>query len=93
MSTTSNTIPSKDAPVTKVAEHATEHAKLALNKPMLLGTFGSAEKLGALIRMPSGDTVKVTEGESTRIGSIEGIADGEVIITQNGSTTRLSMPR
>lgn len=77
---------------TEVTTHATEPSMLTLNKPVLLGTFGSPEKPGALIRMPSGDVMKVSKGENTRVGKILGISEGEVIVATFGRTTRLTMP-
>lgn len=77
----------------EVAAHATQTSTLPLNKPVLLGTFGSSEIPGALIRLPSGDVVKVSKGETTRIGVIVGISEGEVIVARHGRTTRLTMPR
>lgn len=82
-----------EAASAEVAEHATETAKLPLNRPVLLGTFGSSEMPGALIRLTSGDVVKVAKGENTRIGEIVAIAEGEVIVAQNGRTTRMTIPR
>ncbi len=81
----------KDSPP-QVATHATETSTLALNKPVLLGTFGSPEKPGALIRMPSGHVEKVSKGESTRVGKVVGISEGEVIVARHGHTSRLTMP-
>ena len=82
-----------DAPTSQVAEHATESDALALDKPVLLGTFGSPETPRALVRLPAGDVVKVTKGQMTRFGKILGIGNGQVIVLHDGRTTRLVMPR
>lgn len=76
----------------EVAAHATQTSTLPLNKPVLLGTFGNADAPGALLRLRSGNVVKVSPGENLRIGKVVGIAEGEVIIARRGRTTRLTMP-
>ena len=82
-----------DGPTSQIAQHSTQSDALPLNRPVLLGTFGTPESPGALIRLSSGDVVKISIGQLTQIGEILGIADGEVMIVQNGRTARFGMPR
>ena len=89
MSKTKN---SASAATPEIAANATEANALPLNRLVLLGTFGDAKAPAALIRMPSGDVVKVTKGEKTKMGEVVGISDGLVIFAKHDRTTRLSMP-
>lgn len=87
-----NTSP-ETAANSKVADAATETTALRLNNVALLGTFGSAEAPGALIRLPAGKILKVTTGDTTSIGKVMGISQSELLLARGGRTVRLAMPR
>jgi hypothetical protein len=89
-STSDNT--TGDATASQAAARATQTNVLPLDRPALLGTFGTSEKPGALVRLSSGDVVSLSEGQLTQIGEVLVIANGEVIVAKNGQNIRLVIP-
>ncbi|UYV39036.1 hypothetical protein N4R57_08500 [Rhodobacteraceae bacterium D3-12] len=77
----------------KVATAATETTAMRLNNVALIGTFGSADAPGALIRLPAGKILKVSTGDQTTIGKVVGISQSELLLAKGGRTLRLAMPR
>ena len=77
----------------KAAEIATTQARLNLRKTILLGTFGSESAPGALLRLPSGDVIRVTRGDPVAGGEIAAIDADKVVIAHGGRTTVLTAPR
>ncbi len=75
-----------------VAKLATETGVLAMGELALIGTFGTAEDIGALLRTSIGRIIKVRKGETTSVGQIAGIEAGMVMLRRRGKTVRLAVP-
>ncbi|WP_322865667.1 hypothetical protein U5922_005335 [Aquicoccus sp. G2-2] len=82
-----------EANLEHVTELATSSAWLNLDQTILLGTFGAEDDLGALLRLPSGDVLKVHKGDQFGEGEIIAIGGGHVIIDRTGGTTMLQQPQ
>lgn len=77
---------------TPAGDLATITNALPLTKLTLLGTFGPTGNESALFRLPRGTIRKAQTGDRVARAEIIAISDGEVILHQNGKTTRLKMP-
>ncbi|WP_171099465.1 MULTISPECIES: hypothetical protein [unclassified Ruegeria] len=74
-------------PNISVENAATQRGALKKNATALLGIFGPATKMRALVRLSSGRVREVTPG--SRVGSGKVIAiDAEGILLQHGGETR-----
>ena len=58
----------------------------------LLGVFGPADDLAALVRAPGGTIRRVTTGQKISAGRIVGIDENGLILEKNGRTRRLALP-
>ncbi len=76
-----------------VAQHATETEILPRGKPVLVGVFGSAGKMRALLRYPGGRIVKLRVGSRAGWGRVVGIDFDGLAIARNGRLRRLRVPR
>lgn len=76
-----------------VAQHATQPDALDFSMLNLLGIFGPANDLRALVRMPGGKVRKVQTGQRLGWGKVVGIDESGVMIVKNGRTTRIDMPQ
>ncbi|MEZ5714456.1 MAG: pilus assembly protein PilZ [Paracoccaceae bacterium] len=76
----------------KAARLATQSVALKPTGLLLLGTFGSAARPGALLRLEGGETARVTPGDSLGDGTVLAIADGRVVIETAGQTVTLRLP-
>lgn len=77
----------------KVARAATQDTSLKLDQAALLGTFGKPDKPEALIRLPAGKILKVKPGDKTTIGKVVSISSTALVLSNNGRSIRLAMPR
>ncbi|MBB96262.1 MAG: hypothetical protein CML68_16925 [Rhodobacteraceae bacterium] len=75
-----------------VAGPATQSADLSRNQPVVIGIFGPANALNAMVRLPGGRTVTVAPGEKLRGRQVLAIDDHGVILAQGGRQERLSLP-
>ena len=76
----------------KVADLATQSDALNQNSLALMGLFGPAQDLSALMRLPSGRVRRVTRGTRLSSGRVVGIDSHGVLLEKNGTTHRLAMP-
>ena len=76
----------------KVAQLATRSKALNPSSLTLMGLFGPAENLSALMRLPSGRVRRVSRGTRLPSGRIVGIDANGVLLEKNGTTRRLAMP-
>ncbi|PCJ05617.1 MAG: hypothetical protein COB16_15445 [Rhodobacteraceae bacterium] len=76
----------------KVAQLATQSKALNQHSLTLMGVFGPAEDLSALMRLPSGRVRRVNRGTRLPSGRIVGIDEKGVLLEKNGRTRRLAMP-
>lgn len=75
-----------------VGDMATVRRKLNLNRTTLLGTFGDESALSALLRLPSGEVLRIAQGDEVWGGTIAAIGPGEVIIAQGSKTQTYRLP-
>ena len=76
----------------KVARLATQDKALNQSSLTLMGVFGPAEDLSALMRLPSGRVRRVDRGTRLPSGRVVGIDAKGVLLEKNGATHRLSIP-
>jgi len=71
---------------------ATREGALPHSGLSLLGVFGPADNLAALVRAPGGAIRRVTTGQQLSAGRIVGIDENGLILKKNGRTRRLALP-
>lgn len=76
-----------------VARDATQGSGLNLSQVNLLGTFGPSRSPRALVRMPSGQVVKVSVGDRMDGGRVSEIRQGQLRYVKSGRNVTLTMPR
>jgi len=76
----------------KVAHLATQSDALNQTSLTLMGLFGPAQDLSALMRLPSGQMRRVKRGTRLTSGRIVGIDSQGVLLEKHGTTRRLNMP-
>ena len=74
-----------------VAKIATETANL--KSIAVIGIFGSATNLTALIREHNGDIARVTVGDSFNGGVVRAIDEDSVVLSRRGKTKVMKLPR
>ena len=75
-----------------VAQLATQNKALDQSSLALMGIFGPAENLTALIRLPGGRIRRVNRGARLPAGRVVGIDTKGVLLEKNGATHRIAMP-
>ncbi len=81
------------ATTSKAQAAATETALLPLHEIALLGTFERKDSVHALIRTKRGAVAHVTLGDRVERREVVAIQSGRVILSRNGRTETLEMPR
>ncbi len=95
------TTPQADAPAPttpRVAaapapEDATDGNALRLDRPSLIGVYGTQSNRRALVRLPNGRFVKVQVGDRVDGGRVSDIDLDQLRYTKGGRAVSLSMPR
>ena len=87
MATTEKNLPTP----ANVAKIATETANL--NPIAVIGIFGSATSLSALIREHNGDIARVTVGDSFNGSVVQAIDEDSVVLSRGGKTKVMKLPR
>ncbi|SFR56982.1 hypothetical protein [Litoreibacter janthinus] len=82
-----------DTPLDKVGELATKPNRLNLDRETVIGIFGKENDLGALLRLPTGDIVRIKTGDTALGGVVKAIGDNSVIILAEGRTRRLRLKK
>ncbi|UWQ89944.1 hypothetical protein QEZ52_14290 [Aliisedimentitalea scapharcae] len=75
-----------------VAAHATEISVLNRNALNLLGLFGPAQDMRALVRLPGGRVIQVARGSRLSGETVAAIDETGVILQKRGQTRRIAMP-
>jgi hypothetical protein len=75
-----------------VAQYATRPHVLKRSRTSLLGLFGPADKMRALVRLPGGKVQQVEPGQRLAGGRIVAIDADGIMLLKNGETGRLSIP-
>ncbi len=75
-----------------VADLATQADTLPSESLILIGLFGPADNLRALLRRSSGKTLMVKIGDKTPKGHVAAIDPEGVILQTRSKTEKLSMP-
>ena len=75
-----------------VAAQATLSNALNASALNLLGVFGPADDLRALVRLPGGRVQQVATGHRLSWGRIVGLDDTGRMVLKNGRTRRIAMP-
>ncbi|MFD1509321.1 pilus assembly protein PilZ [Lacimonas salitolerans] len=75
-----------------VTDLATRQAALPGRTPILIGTFGAAEALHALLRLPSGQVARVSPGDQVDGLHVTAIAPGMLQGERRGRPMTLTMP-
>ena len=76
----------------KAERLATVSVPLERNGLILLGTFGSDARPGALLRLPNGKTQRVEPGDSLGDSTVLAVASGSVVVKSAGRTMTLKQP-
>ncbi len=76
----------------KAERLATVSVPLNRNGLILLGTFGSDARPGALLRLPNGKTQRVEPGDSLGDSTVLAVASGSVVVKSAGQTMTLKQP-
>ena len=84
---------SKSGGARKVESLATSRVSDNLNKLIVLGTFGTTSRPGALLRLSTGRVKKVSIGDRVAGGKILGISDGAVVLWKSGANKTLRAPQ
>ncbi len=74
------------------ARLATREAVLPMRALSLLGTFGTADALQALLRTPRGNILRVHAGDTVGGDRIAAVESGLVVLERQGKTRVLRMP-
>lgn len=75
-----------------VAAQATTSGVLDRNDLALIGLFGQAGDLRALVRLPNGRIETVQTGAKLASGRIVGIDENGMMIQKNGKAQRIAIP-
>ena len=75
-----------------VADLATQSDKLNRNKLTLLGVFGPANAMTALVRLPNGRVRRIETGDKLAASIVVTINADGLMLAQRGQTRRLSFP-
>jgi hypothetical protein len=75
----------------KVARMATQTARL--DAIALIGTFGTSNEPGALVRLRSGEVVRVGIGDRIGADTVIGIDDSSLALDRNGRNILLTLPK
>ncbi|WP_425043762.1 hypothetical protein [Primorskyibacter sp. S87] len=76
----------------RVAASATQAGALDTNAMSLLGVFGPAGKMKAMVRLPGGRIKTVQNGSRLESGRIVAIDKDGVMVHRTGSTKRIQIP-
>ncbi|MCV2890614.1 hypothetical protein [Ruegeria aquimaris] len=76
----------------KVSSAATQAADIQKNALTVLGIFGPADDMRALVRLPGGKVEQVAPGDKLRAGEIVAIDDDGLMLRHGGQTRRVSIP-
>ena len=76
-----------------VARAATIKNALPFGRMALIGVFGSSRNRHAIVRLRSGNFVKVGNGESIEGYQITGMSDNAIRLRRGGRETLLVIPR
>ncbi|SDD98335.1 hypothetical protein [Ruegeria marina] len=76
----------------KVSSAATQAADIQRNALTVLGIFGPADDMRALVRLPGGKVEQVAPGDRLRAGEILAIDDEGLMLRHGGQTQRVSIP-
>ncbi len=74
-----------------VAKIATQ--KAPLNRIAVIGIFGSAANLNALVREGNGDFARVSVGDRFNGGVIKAIDNDSLVLIRSGKTKVMKLPR
>jgi len=77
----------------QVAKLATDSNEINLNRVNLLGTFGKPGGFRALVRMPGGQVVNVSVGDSIDGGKVVAIGQNELRYVKSGRNLSLQLPK
>ena len=86
------TAPEDAAPTDIVRREATERVSLPRTGRLLLGTFGEAEALQAILRDPNGKVRTVSKGDRLGRDLVIAIEEGRVALRDGASVRWLTMP-
>jgi len=75
-----------------VGDIATLRADFNPRKTILLGTFGTKAKPGALVRLPSGTVKKVATGDTVEGAVVQTIGEGKVVLAKGTNTRTMHSP-
>jgi hypothetical protein len=82
-----------EEPVDRVGKLATILRHLNLSQETVIGIFGKENDLGALLRTPTGDIVRVKVGDAALGGVVKAIGQRSVIILAKGRTKHLRIAK
>ena len=75
-----------------VRDAATDLAQLSLDGLALIGLFNGPDGGAALVRLPTGSIVKVSQGESVDGGRVSAISEDRLRLQKDGREIVLTMP-
>lgn len=76
----------------KVDSAATQKGALTRNDISVLGVFGPANNLHALVRLSTGRTKEVKPGSRIGTGTVIAIDNSGLVLRQSGQTRRIDIP-
>jgi len=79
-------------PSAEVAEGATMEGALRMGRTSLIGLFSGPEGHAALLRLGTGDVVRVVQGDVAGGAVVTAIAEDALRLWQDGRETVLTMP-
>ncbi len=74
-----------------VTQHATEQARL--DRVALIGIFGNPNAPHALVRLPRGNTQKVSVGDTVARGTVAAIGTDRLVLSRTGTNETLRLPQ
>lgn len=74
------------------ARLATEKARFDRSGLLLLGTFGTTEAPGALLRLPDGAIRRVTPGDTVEGAQVMSISNGKLVLVDGDTARTLHLP-
>lgn len=80
------------APTPETAAAASVPDALPLNELALIGVFEGPEGATALIRLATGEIVKVAPGTMIGPSQVVAIGDGAMVLARGSETSRLTLP-
>jgi type IV pilus biogenesis protein PilP len=89
---TGTSVASNPSPV-NIQKEATEKSRFSKRRISLVGVYGTPAKRRALVRMPSGRYVKVTQGQKFSGWKVSAIGESTVRITKGSRNQVLRMPK